>query len=632
MFECKLLINDLDIRQGDIDINAAVLCTYNPNVISPKVKIVFEADGEIRRFPFPVQSYFKRRESDEAVIICSYSYTLDYLFVNHLAEGEISAHLELYYGNEYVSELPMFVSKGLTYKNRKLKISEEYIGDEIFNGILVYGSKDTSKPLVADGSNFLYSYGIRPEKNIITLSRTEIEVAGIEAPVLSEICKVIFLVLNILLCILLLPYFVADGILAGLGLLPKHKYRPVEGIKANIIAQVKANITGFLKTAFKSNSFALKLIKPTETYLNSYYKKLCKQPVVENRISFLSGRRDELSGNEKFVYNLLKDEKGIDFQFLFFSDVDGFKDKKNIKRFVELYATSKIVIVDDYYDLLNTFQKRDDVTLFQLWHACGAFKTFGFSRLGKKGSPRQISPNHRMYDYTIVSSSEVVKHYAEGFGINDGCVLPTGIPRTDIFMDKEYAENVRTKFYQKYPHLVGKKIVLFAPTFRGNGKVTAYYPLEVFNPQKLADAMGEDTAVILKLHPFCLSRYKIDEKYKERIIDLSDDDELNDLLFVTDLLITDYSSVVFEASLLNIPMLFYSYDLYKYISERDFYYDYADFVPGKICYTEKELIDAAVSGDCEVEKVEPFKLRYFESIDGKSSQRVADAILKAFRE
>ena len=631
MFECKLLVNDIDIRQGDIDLSAAILCTYNPNVISPKVKIVFEADGEIRRFPFPVTSYFKRRESEEAVIICQYSYTLDYLFVNHLAEGEISAHIEMYYGGEYTSHIQLFVSKGLTYKKPSLKIEKEFIGDEIFNGIVVYGNKNSTVSPLKEGSSSLYDYYINAKENKIVLTRKEIKVEEIKAPVLSNICKYIFLVLNILLCILLLPYFIVDGILAGIGLLPKHRYRPVEGAKANIIAQIKANITGFLKTAFKSNSFALKLIKPEETYLNFHYRKLCQQPVVENRIAFLSGRRDELSGNEKFVYELLKNEKNIDFQFLFFSDVDGFKDPKNMKRFVELYATSKIVIVDDYFDLLNTFQKRDDVTLFQLWHACGAFKTFGFSRLGKKGSPRQISPNHRMYNYTIVSSSEVVKYYAEGFGISDECVLPTGIPRTDIFMDKTYAENVRAKFYEKHPNLAGKKIVLFAPTFRGNGKVTAYYPLEVFNPQAFADAMGEDTALIIKLHPFCLSRYKIDEKYKDRIIDLSDDDELNDLLFVTDLLITDYSSVVFEASLLDIPMLFYSYDLYKYISERDFYCDYAEFVPGKICYTEPELIEAAVSGDFEQEKVEPFKYRYFESIDGKSSQRVADAILKELR-
>lgn len=629
MFECKLLVNDIDIRQGDIDLSAAILCTYDPNVISPKVKIVFEADGRVRRFPLPVVSYFKRQESEEAVIICFYSYTLDYLFVNHLAEGEISVHLELYYGTNFVERLPLYVSKGLIYKNPKLNIPEDHIGDEIFNGIVVYGNKDVVKPVMRDGSSSVYSYGIDAENARITLTRTE-DNAKLPSALLSKICKGIFLFLNLLICFLLLPYFIIDGTLAGIGLLPRHRYRAVEGTKANIISQIKANITGFLKTVFKSNAFALRLVKPYKTYMQSYYKTLCRKPIVENRISFLSCRRDELSGNEKYVYDVLKKESGIDFQFLFFSDVNDFRNKKNIKRFVELYATSKIVIVDDYYDLLNTFPKRDDVTLFQLWHACGAFKTFGFSRTGKKGSPRQSSPNHRMYNYTIVSSSEVIKHYAEGFGISDECVLPTGIPRTDIFMDSAYSQTVKQAFYKKHPSLENKKIVLFAPTFRGNGKVTAYYPLEVFNPEKFADAMGEDTALIIKLHPFCQRKYKIIQKYKDRIIDLSDDDELNDLLFVTDMLITDYSSVVFEASLLNIPMLFYPYDLYKYISERDFYCNYSDFVPGKICYTENELIAAAVNGDCEAEKVEPFKNKYFEHIDGKSTQRVADAILKEF--
>ena len=91
------------------------------------------------------------------------------------------------------------------------------------------------------------------------------------------------------------------------------------------------------------------------------------------------------------------------------------------------------------------------------------------------------------------------------------------------------------------------------------------------------------------------------------MLDLSDEDELNDLLFVTDLLITDYSSVVFEASLLDIPMLFYAFDLFDYISKRDFYYDFESFVPGKIVFSQRELTEAITTGDFESEKVPPFK-------------------------
>ena len=97
---------------------------------------------------------------------------------------------------------------------------------------------------------------------------------------------------------------------------------------------------------------------------------------------------------------------------------------------------------------------------------------------------------------------------------------------------------------------------------------------------------------------------------------------------ITDLLITDYSSVVFEASLLDIPMLFYAFDLFDYISKRDFYYDFESFVPGKIVFSQRELTEAIVAGDFESEKVPPFKTKFFDHLDGRSSRRVADLILR----
>lgn len=382
-----------------------------------------------------------------------------------------------------------------------------------------------------------------------------------------------------------------------------------------------------LQDLTKRSTYTITLKKPIVKLLNIYYKKYWKMPVKMNRVTFISGRRSELSGNEKFVYDKLKDIKEIDFQFLMFSSAKGHYNIENIKRFFELYTTSRVVIVDDYFRMLNIVPKKDDVKLFQLWHACGAFKTFGFTRIGKDGGPRQWAKNHRMYDYAVVSSKNIAKHYAEGFGIPDSCVLPSGVPRTDIFCDSGYKEKTRAAFFEKYPQLKNKKIILFAPTFRGKGQMSAYYPTDKFNPNEICSALGDEYAIIIKLHPFCKEKYRIEEKYKDRIIDLSNADELNDLLFVTDLLITDYSSVVFEASLLDIPMLFYAFDLDEYIENRDFYYDFKEFIPGKTVFLQDELIKAVQNNDFESEKVEKFKHKFFDDIDGQSSQRVANKII-----
>lgn len=407
-----------------------------------------------------------------------------------------------------------------------------------------------------------------------------------------------------------------------------NEHLKLDGNRVIIDNKIKYHKQHFgLQDLTKRSTYTITLKKPIVKLLNIYYKKYWKMPVKMNRVTFISGRRSELSGNEKFVYDKLKDIKGIDFQFLMFSSAKGHYNIENIKRFFELYTTSRVVIVDDYFRMLNIVPKKDDVKLFQLWHACGAFKTFGFTRIGKDGGPRQWAKNHRMYDYAVVSSKNISKHYAEGFGIPDSCILPSGVPRTDIFCDSGYKEKTRAAFFKKYPQLKNKKIILFAPTFRGKGQMSAYYPTDKFNPNEICSALGDEYAIIIKLHPFCKEKYRIEEKYKDRIIDLSNADELNDLLFVTDLLITDYSSVVFEASLLDIPMLFYAFDLDEYIENRDFYYDFKEFIPGKTVFLQDELIKAVQSNDFESEKVEKFKHKFFDDIDGQSSQRVANKII-----
>ena len=304
---------------------------------------------------------------------------------------------------------------------------------------------------------------------------------------------------------------------------------------------------------------------------------------------------------------------------------------KNMLAIGYYLANAKVILVDDYMELLFKLPRRKGNTLIQLWHACGAFKTFGCSRMGKKGGQNLKSPNHRNYDYATVSSDEIRKFYAEGFGLPIEKVVATGVPRTDIFFDKAYKEKVTKEFYEKYPKLKDKKILLFAPTFRGNGKNSGYYPTELFDVNALYEALGEEYAIIVKHHPFVHNRNTIDSKYQDYIIDLSTNSELNDLLFITDLLVTDYSSVVFEASLLEIPMLFYGFDLEQYIATRGFYYEFETFVPGKIVYHFDELIEAVKKGDFESEKIAPFRDRFFDGKDGKSSQRTVDLIYKSLK-
>ncbi|WP_394325402.1 CDP-glycerol glycerophosphotransferase family protein [Methanobrevibacter arboriphilus] len=81
----------------------------------------------------------------------------------------------------------------------------------------------------------------------------------------------------------------------------------------------------------------------------------------------------------------------------------------------------------------------------------------------------------------LSAQKNIKRFYSEGFGISDEKVIVTGIPRTDIFFDEEYGEKIINKIYREHPILKNKKVILFAPTFRGEGKDDAYYPKDKFN-------------------------------------------------------------------------------------------------------------------------------------------------------
>ena len=627
MFDCRMIINRIAVEENRLQLSVAFGCHYNIDVTTPKAKVFFQQGETTRRLPLLVTNYFRQKKSSSSVVVCNYTYLIDKIFFNKDSDEDIKIRFDFYYGDEECIGVPFNISSNVLSENPGLEVDKQYIEYEFFGGV---SSLSGDGEYVRSNAKYFdkYSIDFDFENNILILKKTEKARKIRKVSPISWILRFVFFVLRIALAIILAPYFIFDGLFAALGLLPKRATKQIDSPLKNIFVQIKINFSSFMKTSFMKAKVVENLRKPILALAKYYYRVLCDHhPIVPNRIAFMSGRRDVMGGNPEFVYNLIKDREDIDFKFLLFSDPNGHSRIKYIREFMHLYATSKVVIVDDYFRLLNTVDKREGVKLFQLWHACGAFKTFGFTRLGKKGGPKQTDSNHRMYDYAIVSSKEIEKHYAEGFGLSDECVVATGIPRTDIFMDEQYAEKVREAFYEKRPQLKDKKIMLFAPTFRGNGQMSAYYPLEAFNPAQVYESLGEEYAILIKLHPFCKERFEIDEKYKDFIIDLSAEDELNDLLFVTDLLVTDYSSVVFEASLLNIPMLFYAYDLYEYISSRDFYYDFEGFVPGKIVFTESELINSVKENDFEKEKVDGFKNKFFDSLDGKSSQRVADLII-----
>lgn len=350
------------------------------------------------------------------------------------------------------------------------------------------------------------------------------------------------------------------------------------------------------------------------------------QKVKPNRVSFFTNRTDAPTGNLKAVLGAVSKTPGLDVNVVCKSG--GMLGTLPVLfKFLHLYMTSKVVFVDDYYHLISYVNKREKTKLIQLWHGCGAFKTIGFSRFHKASVLELYSANHRQYDVALVSSPEIQDFYAEAFGISREKVLPLGSPRCDALTSKKYRKKITERFYKKYPDLKDKKLLLFAPTFRGRGNSDCYYPTEKFNVDKVLDTLGDDWVVLIKLHPYLKETFTCSDKNKSRMINCSDSD-VNDILIVSDFLVTDYSSVIFEASILDKPMAFLTFDLEEFIETRDFYYDFKSFVPGPIVDTDVQAAEIAKNGDYDMERVRKFKRQAFGDTLGNACGNLKDLTIK----
>lgn len=373
----------------------------------------------------------------------------------------------------------------------------------------------------------------------------------------------------------------------------------------------------YRRYAFKIRNFTFKTIFYTVRFL--HMRK-------GNTVLFTSDSRSEMSGNFKFVYDeMLRQnlDKKYKIHSLFKPNIAERRNFTDKFRFPYLLGKADYIFVDDFHPMLYKVNFRRSQEIIQVWHAVGAFKTVGFSRTGKKGGPFFDSYNHRNYTKAYVSSETDIPFYAEAFGIKERNVIPTGVPRTDIFFDKSFEKETIEKTENLLPEIKGKNVILFAPTFRGPGHHTAHYPFFKIDFERLAKYCEDNNTVVLfKMHPFVRNRLHIKNEYRKYFIDISDLREVNDVLFITDILISDYSSLIYEFAVFKRPMLFYAFDLEDYITTRDFYENYESFVPGKIVESFDDLIDSLYKEDYDQHKVEPFLNKHFKYQDGRSSERL----------
>ncbi|WP_245890160.1 CDP-glycerol glycerophosphotransferase family protein [Rummeliibacillus pycnus] len=290
-------------------------------------------------------------------------------------------------------------------------------------------------------------------------------------------------------------------------------------------------------------------------------------------------------------------------------------------------ATAETILIDNYFAILSVMNFRPNVECIQLWHAAGAVKKFGLqdpSVLFR--SPAAVRRFKRVYsrmNKVIVGSDEMVPIFKAAFGMKDHQVLRLGIPRTDFFYTPSAVESARNEILTKYPLLNGKKVILYAPTFRDQQLDVQSIPI---NFQDIMEQLGENYVMMIKLHPAVAQNMgDINHPF---IISVENEVAVNKLLCVTDYIITDYSSIPFEFSLLGKPQIFYPYDLEKYEMERGFWTDYNELVPGPVVSTDDELVYVLQKDEFDMEQIKAFSKAWNMFSDGHASSKLVDYLLK----
>lgn len=396
-------------------------------------------------------------------------------------------------------------------------------------------------------------------------------------------------------------------------------------------------LKSFIKKHVKK--FLYKKLSPT------VFKLYSRKPVNEKLVVFADSSAVVMPDNMTEIYDRLND---MGYETRVFLKRKGskkwLKDKLyeviNSCRFTKYYAQCSCLILTDYYYYAYANKPRENQQVIQLWHGCGAFKKWGYSTADLEWGADEKAlteyPIHNTYTYVTVSDESVKKFYAEAFNCDEKIIHADGVPRTDKYFDMKYVSSSREKVLEKYPEIGNRKIILYSPTFRGVSKGKANF-VQMLDFLYLKKHLEKEYVILVKLHPFIKKGMNLSkglkEIYGDFVFDVSKTLPIDDAMCASDMVITDYSSLIFEYALLTRPMIFFAYDLKQYDRERSFYFNYENFVPGDIVKDTEELYKAIRKNEnnFDQEKVGDFRKRFMSACDGKSTERILNKITKGKR-
>ncbi|WP_188454998.1 CDP-glycerol glycerophosphotransferase family protein [Virgibacillus oceani] len=288
-------------------------------------------------------------------------------------------------------------------------------------------------------------------------------------------------------------------------------------------------------------------------------------------------------------------------------------------------ATCDKLFVDNYFGFLASTNFKPNVQCIQLWHAAGAIKQFGLKDKSittrSKNAYKRFNKVYGRFTHVTVGSEKMAAIFRQSFGISNDVIVRSGIPRSDFFFNNQKKRMIEQSLQSVYPAIKRKKVILYAPTYRDDELNKTDIVLEI---QKLNEAFIDEYILFLRLHPAIKNDFS--NNYNDFVYDVSNYTDINHLLVVTDILITDYSSIPFEFSLLERPMIFFAYDLEKYGETRGFWEDYETLVPGPVVRNTNDLIHAIQENKFDLQRVKDFASQWNQYSRGSSSKALINTL------
>ncbi len=298
-------------------------------------------------------------------------------------------------------------------------------------------------------------------------------------------------------------------------------------------------------------------------------------------------------------------------------------------RFLKLYARCRALFLVEYFPLADAVKPRRGTDVVQLWHGCGAMKTMGYAsgkNWGVSDRVLKLYPIHRYYSLLSISSENLAWCYAKAFQIDESIIKGLGMPRTDIYFDTEYVANARENLLKHFPQIGDRRVILFAPTFRGESIKTSYYHMDI-DFAKYKAQLGDRYAFVTKFHPL-MANGGLTEEMKQAgegfVFDATYVLSPDEALCAADVLVGDYSSIAFEYLLLERPIVSYIPDLEEYMSDRGLFYPYEQTLPGPYANDPETLLEQLTTAEqtFDVEKTRRYRQKFMSGCDGQSTRRI----------